>query len=279
MRLAPAAFLVLPRPLNCLIAGLSAYVGAFAVGVRWPTAEVWIAAISAALVLGAGNAFNDVVDLEIDRVNRPARPLPAGRISRRAGRLEALVLALGGAATAWWLGAVNGAIASAALVLLLVYSLWLKVRPGWGNLLIGLLGGAVFLFGAAAAGTWGRAWIPAGFACLFHLGREIIKDMEDVKGDSSRGARTLPLCWGLWRASLLASAIYLVLIAFTFIPWVLGTYGTAYLVPIVGLDLLVLVALYRLHRRREVLADAGLSRLLKVGMLLGLLAIVAGEGL
>ena len=57
----------------------------------------------------------------IDRVNRPTRPLPAGRLSHRAAGLEALSLALAGLAAAWWLGPVNGAIATAAVLLLLVY--------------------------------------------------------------------------------------------------------------------------------------------------------------
>ena len=277
MRPTPTAFLALPRPVNCLIAGLSAYVGAFATGVRWPPCEVWIAALSAALILGAGNAFNDVVDLEIDRVNRPTRPLPAGRLSRRAAGLEALSLALAGVAAAWWLGPVNGGIASAAALLLLVYSVSLKRTAFWGNLLVSVLGGAVFPFGAIATGVWGRSWIPAGLACLFHLGREIIKDMEDVRGDEAGSARTLPLRWGLRRAGLLASAIYLFLMLFTLLPWVLGIYGAAYLGLVIALDLLLALVLCRLHRRHGVVAEAGLSPILKVGMFVGLLAIVAGE--
>ena len=80
----PLAFLALMRPLNCLIAALSVYVGAFTIGLRWPTFDLGIAALSAALIAAAGNAFNDVRDVAIDRINRPTRPLPAGKLSERA---------------------------------------------------------------------------------------------------------------------------------------------------------------------------------------------------
>lgn len=274
---AAAALLALPRPLNCLITALSVGVGAFAAGSRWPSYEVWWAAFSAALIAGAGNVFNDVADLEIDRINRPRRPLPAGRLSRGAARVESLLLALAGAALALWLGPVMGAIALAIILLLLLYNLWLKRSALWGNLLVSAVAAAAFPYGALTTGDLGRSWIPAGFAFLFHLGRELVKDLEDVEGDRAAGARTLPLRLGLRPAARLAASIYLSLIAFTLVPWVLGLYGWGYLTLVAGVDGVASYAAFRLFCDHSAPKDASLSRLLKVGMLLGLLAVLAGE--
>lgn len=276
-RISIPALLALCRPLNCLITALSVWVGAFAAGSRWPFPEIGWAALAAALIAGAGNAFNDVVDLEIDRINRPRRPLPSGRLSRAAALAESGCLATGGAAIALWLGPETGAIALAVTLLLGLYSLYLKRSALWGNLLVSGVAAVAFPYGALAAGTLGRSWVPAGFAFLFHLGREILKDLEDVEGDRAAGARTLPLRLGLRASARLAASIYLLLIAFTLVPWMSGIYGWSYLALVAGVDSVAGYAIWRLLRDPQVPADASLSRLLKVGMLLGLLAVVAGE--
>jgi len=274
-RLVP--FFVLPRPVNCLITALSVGVGALTAGAHGSTVPVLLAALTAALVAGAGNVFNDIMDVDIDRVNRPARPLPAGRLSSRAARFEALLLALVGGGLAWGLSPAHGLLAGAVVAGLFLYSIYLKNSVLWGNVAIGLIAAAAFPYGALAAGALGRSWIPAGFAFLFHLGREIVKDIEDVEGDRARGIQTLPLRWGRSRAAWLASTIYLFLMIFTLVPWIAGLYGRAYLVLVLLVDLLALYALLRLRRLRAELADDALGRLLKAGMLLGLLAVAAGE--
>ena len=271
------AIFVLPRPLNCLITALAVYVGAFTAGVRWPSAPVLLAALSAALIAAAGYISNDLKDVDIDRINRPGRPLPAGRIGRRAATLEAWLCALAGLGLAWWLGALAGLAAGAIALGLVAYNLFLKRRAFWGNLLIAALSSAAFPYGALAAGSPGRSWIPAGFALLFHWGREIIKDMEDMEGDRARGARTLPLLWGRKRAILLASAVYSILIAFTLLPWLLDFYGMAYLLLVLGVDAALLWTVIQLHRGEAGRTPSSLNPLLKAAMFLGLLAIVAGE--
>ena len=271
------ALFVLPRPLNCLITALAVYVGAFTAGVRWPSAPVLLAALSAALIAAAGYISNDLRDVDIDRINRPGRPLPSGRISRRAAAMEAWIFAFCGLGLAWWLGPLAALAAGAIALCLLAYNLFLKRRAFWGNLLIGALSSAAFPYGALAAGSPGRSWIPAGFALLFHWGREIIKDMEDMEGDRARGARTLPLQWGPERAILLTSAVYSLLIAFTLIPWLLNLYGTAYLLLVLGVDATLLWTVIQLHRGGAGWTRSSRSPLLKAAMFLGLLAIVAGE--
>ncbi|MBC8424140.1 UbiA family prenyltransferase, partial [bacterium] len=161
--------------------------------------------------------------------------------------------------------------------ILIAYSIYFKNSTLWGNIAIGAVAAAAFPYGALAVAGTGRSWIPAGFALLFHLGREIVKDIEDVEGDRSLGLRTLPLRWGCRIAARTACVIFLFLILFTLLPWIADIYGPLYLGGVLLVDLLVLFTLFRLHRQHAALSDNSLGKLLKAGMFLGLAAVVLGE--
>lgn len=271
------ALLFLPRPLNGLITALSVGVGVLT-AVQVPTwLPILLAALSAALINGAGNVFNDLVDIDIDRINRPDRPLPARQLSATAAGVQTLLLTLVGCLCGFWLSPWHGLVALVVALLLVVYSLWLKNSLLWGNLLVAGIGAIAFPYGALAAGDIGRSWIPALFAFLFHIGREIVKDIEDVAGDRIRGEHTLPLRWGCANAALLAGFIYLLLIAVTWIPFFAGLYTGLYALALLPVNTLVLYVLWQLYRQRAILSDNRLGRLLKIGMFAGLLAIVLGE--
>ena len=272
-----SAFFLLPRPLNGLITALSVGIGALTADQAPAWSAVLLAAFSAALINGAGNAFNDLMDIDVDRINRPLRPLPAGRLSPSAARMQSLLLALAGCALAFWLSPWHGVIALVVVALLAVYSISLKHSLLWGNVLVAFVGAIAFPYGALVVGDIGRSWIPALFAVLFHLGREIVKDIEDVAGDQIRGERTLPLCWGRVQAAVLAAFVYLLLVGFTWMPFFMGIYGVLYALALLPVHALVGYVLWQLYRQRAVLADDRLGRLLKLGMFLGLVAIVVGE--
>ena len=281
------AFLLLPRPLNGLITALSVGVGLWTANAPPTWGPGLIAALSAALINGAGNAFNDLIDIDIDRINRPDRPLPSGRISPFIAGVQTLALSLAGCLLGFWLSPWHGSIALGVALLLALYSIFLKNSLLWGNILVAFVGALAFPYGALAAGDLGRSWIPALFALLFHTGREIVKDIEDVAGDRLRGDHTLPLRWGRNRAGWIAAAVYLLLLAIAWIPFFTGLYGAAYalaLAPVNGLVIYVLVQLYSRHAHPDNpakiaagRADHRLGRLLKIGMFLGLLAVVLGE--
>ena len=277
MGTAVAGLLQLTRPFNCLIALLSVLVGGFSAGALWLDRQLVVAGLSAALVMAAGNALNDLRDIDIDRINKPLRPLPSGVISPSAATAATLVLACAGLAAAWGVGTWTGLIASGAIALLTAYSLWLKSTVLWGNLVVSLLGGAAFPYGAIATGSWGRSWIPAGFAILLHFGREIVKDLEDVRGDVMGGVRTLPVR-NPRSAVITASIVLVLLIPLTLYPYLIGAYGWAYLLLVLPVDGLVAIGVwrmwwgYRLHHQVPTISPS-----LKAAMVLGLVAILAGE--
>ncbi|MFC1525309.1 geranylgeranylglycerol-phosphate geranylgeranyltransferase [Candidatus Latescibacterota bacterium] len=276
LRLASGA-LALTRPLNCGITAVSVLVGALTSGFLQWSDGLALATLSAALLTGAGNAYNDLLDLDIDRVNRPHRPLPSGRVSPHAARREAVTLGAIGLALAWWLGPICGVMASTVALGLVAYSHWLKRAGLAGNVVVSSLAAAAFPYGALAMGALGRSWVPAGFAFLYHLGREVAKDVEDMEGDRHQGTRSLALTLGARRARRVSATILSLLGVSAVVPWAAGMYGSPYLSIIVVLWAIVGAALTLLLIRPRPAGDQTLSRLLTAGMAVGLAAIAAGE--
>lgn len=192
------------RPANSVLAGVATAVGAFVAG--WHTEPAVVAAVVTALGTAAGNSVNDYYDADIDAVNRPDRPIPSGRIHRRdAAALAAALFAVALAATVALLPPLAVAIGVVNLVLLVVYSSHLKRLPFVGNAAVAFLAGSAFLFGGAAVDNAWDTVVLFGIAALVTLGREVVKDLEDVEGDREMGARTVPIAWGRKYALALAA--------------------------------------------------------------------------
>jgi 4-hydroxybenzoate polyprenyltransferase len=170
-----------------------------------------------------------------------------------------------------------GMIALTVAALLWMYSLWLKRTVLLGNFAIAFCGGMAFIYGAAAVEYPPGGMYPALFAFLIHLGREIIKDVEDVAGDRLCGAMTLPVVMGN-RSALKGAAIVLIsLIIATFIPYWVGKYSPTYLKLVVILvDLPLLLIILFLRKGLESRGLRRVSQALKLIMVGGLVALYVG---
>ncbi|MFW5930005.1 MAG: UbiA family prenyltransferase, partial [Halobacteriota archaeon] len=216
------------RPANAVLAGFAAAVGALVAG--FETTPAATAATATALGTMAGNAVNDYYDVDVDRVNRPDRPIPRGAIARRdAAWLAAACFAVAVTITVALLPALAVAIGVVNLVLLVVYSSHLKRTPLAGNVVVAYLSGSAFLFGGAAVGDVEATLVLFGLASLVSLGREIVKDVEDMEGDREAGASTLPVAWGAGPSLVLASASVGVAAGLAPLPYLFGGYGGVYL--------------------------------------------------
>lgn len=140
----------LVRPANLPTAAADALAGAAIVGAASPRAYVALAAASMLLYAG-GVALNDVFDAELDALERPERPIPAGVISSRAGFFTAAVLMAGGIALAFTVGTVAGIVATAVAYAAVVYDRWAKHNPLWGPVVMGACRALNLLLGMAAA--------------------------------------------------------------------------------------------------------------------------------
>jgi len=268
------AYIELVRPHNCVIAGVAAVVGALVASEGELLPLMVFVFMAAALVCGGGNAINDYCDREIDAINRPQRPIPSGRLTPAQALGAGRYLFLVGVILALPLGLYCVALAIFNSLLLAVYSTWLKRLGLPGNLAIAYLVGSTFLFGGLAVGKLKLVGVLAAMAALSTAGRELVKDIEDMKGDRKLGLKTFPLRWGPRPAAFLAAAFIGGAMILSPLPFKLGLDGV-YLGVVsasIALFLLALVVVLRNPR-----AGAGkASRICRIGMGLGVLAFLAG---
>ncbi len=238
---------------------------------------MFFAAFSGGLIAASGMIINDIFDYEIDKVNKPKRPIASGKISLQSastfyGILVGISLLLN-----LFLYLNAQIIAMTAIILLFYYSYKLKRTPLIGNIVIGLLTGFAFIYGGAVAGNIEQTIFPAMFAFLINVGREIIKDMEDVEGDAKEGAVTFPIKYGIKKAGMVASIFLIVLMIVTIIPVIIHYYGMQYFFSVMlGVNSVILYVIISLMKNQSVKNLHTLSTILKYDMVVGLIAIYVG---
>jgi 4-hydroxybenzoate polyprenyltransferase len=164
-------------------------------------------------VAAAGYIINDYYDIKIDAINKPQRLVVGKGVNRRQAMLAHLLLSSIGVIVGFTLSWAVGLINAGAVLLLWGYSAQLKKMLLLGNITIAFLSATMLLVVAVNLGTDNKAvWAYALFAFLISLVREIIKDMEDVKGDATFGCRTLPIVAGIpgskWALYFLMAVFY-----------------------------------------------------------------------
>lgn len=266
-------YLKITRPLNNILTALAVFIGAWTAAWAGPLDKLILALLSASVISAGGYVINDFFDLETDRINKPSRPLPEGKVKAKSALVFSLILFLIGLVLSLLIKKIAFIVALTAVVLLVLYSLKLKRAPLIGNLLVSFVCGLAFVYGGMVAKDFRLSLIPAGFAFLFHLGREILKDVEDVRGDLSVRAQTVPIAWGVDLSLLLTTFVFSGLIFLTIVPYYLNLFPLLYLALVIGLDLLLLYVMISMWRDQSKSNLGMLSGVLKFGMILGLVAI------
>ena len=172
-------------------------------GASW---RVVLAAPFALLVLAtlcvaaAGYIINDYYDVKIDTVNRPGRLVIGRLVNRRHAMMAHLILSGIGIVVAGVLSPLLGLVHVGSALLLWGYSVRFKRVALVGNVSIATLTAALVLLPELQTRT-GQAgpWVYALAALLLTIVREIVKDVEDMRGDAQHDCRTLPIVWGVSR--------------------------------------------------------------------------------
>ncbi|MFM7711008.1 MAG: geranylgeranylglycerol-phosphate geranylgeranyltransferase [Ferruginibacter sp.] len=173
--------------------------------------------VASVCIAAGGYAINDYFDVWIDHVNKPDRVVVDNVIRRRTVMLLHLLLSTTGLSLSFLVSYQTGiwsiGLGNLAVVFLLwLYSTTFKKQLLIGNLIISfmtawvlivgylLVGGRFIysgdLWSAETAGLLKKTMLYAGFAFSTTLIREVVKDLEDVAGDSKFGCKTMPIVWG-----------------------------------------------------------------------------------
>ena len=218
-------YLALTRPGNAILTAIAVVAGAFIA--KGPEdildfqTEIIICCVSAMMLVGGGNALNDYNDRESDKKNHPERPIPRGEISADAALNYSYTLIGLGLAILFLapnkidkLSLMPFVIALLGIITLIAYENGLKAAGIAGNIAVGLMSGAVFLYAGMAVNDPGPTIWMFGLAILATITREIIKDIQDLEGDKDRF--TLPAKIGIDMSLNLATLILLVAIGLSY---------------------------------------------------------------
>ncbi|MEB3817099.1 MAG: UbiA family prenyltransferase, partial [Desulfurococcales archaeon] len=222
--------------------------------------------------------LNDIVDLEIDRVNAPWRPLPAGKISKRVALYCFAALSVLGLLSAYSTGVETLLVALIAWILAVLYDVKAKKMGLPGNAIVAFNVAVPLLYGAALVGDLPPR-IAAFWVMIFlsALAREIAKGIADVKGDSRAGVTTIAVTKGERVAALLSLLLYGAAVAVSPVPVMKGWVSpTAYLPLILVVDTLLIYSALRLLVRPEREVALWHKRVVLLAMLLGLIGFYLG---
>ncbi len=282
------AYVELARPGNAAMASFSALLGMLVVlGPDLADPDMLVPVVLGMLVpflvTAGGNSLNDYMDQMVDMEAHPDRPLPSGRITHGQAMWFGMACFFVGLALAASIVTFTDIdllpvlVAVLAVTLLFCYEASFKYRGLPGNVVVAVLSALTFVFGASVLAepdheAWATVLVLFALAFFASTGREIAKDIEDVEAD--RGTRvTLPITVGVGLAAGVATVLIVAAVAMSPFPfWPLGTMGWAYLAIVIVADVVFLYSLPLLRRQ-----PGGAQRLHKVGMLLALLAFLAGS--
>jgi len=274
------------RPINCLMGALSVVIGLLNTRLDVPldkfTVNIIIGVFTYIFLAASGNTINDIYDIEIDKINRPERPIPRGSISlKQAKNLFFLYLGIGLILSLLntlilSLPPINLALAFFFGFIAWVYAKWGKKSGFLGNIIVGVSFSIGLVYGAYLNSSIIPPYILYFFITAFSLlvAREIIKGCEDIEGDKNQGVKTLAIKIGI-KASRNISVIF-ALVAVTFFVLPIFTsilniflFAIFMVISLIEVGYTIVLMLTSDLRKKDL---KKISLLLKIGMLLGLIS-------
>jgi len=263
-----SALLQLVRWANALTAAAGVIIGAWWAG--WgPLEPIALTALAAIGLTAAANSWNDLADVAIDFVAHPDRPLPAGRLSVAEADRVGMAAATIAVVAASMVSVTLGVCSVVVLVLMKLYSPWLKRAGFAGNLLVSVLASLPFAYGAYAVGAW-RVAIPLVLiAAPLHLARELAKDLDDRNADRQM-RRTMPVVLGVPTTR----AVMIVALAAFCAALAIGLAPEAHSPPIFVIALIPALALLALATARALRGSPGSPACFKLAMVCAMAALL-----
>ncbi|MCP9756897.1 prenyltransferase [Lacihabitans sp. CCS-44] len=236
--------------------------------------EFLILVLSTVLIAAGGYIINDYFDVKIDQINKPDEVFVGRIIKRRYALLIHQILSGMGVVLGLFLSWKILLVNSFSVTILWFYASIFKKKPFSGNLIVAFLT-ALSISEIALYYEPGRIIIHiyALFAFFINLIREIIKDMEDMKGDAAHGSKTLPIFLGIRKTKNIIYSLLVLFVALVLILLAkLSNFNLWLCFGILGLLLLLMLYKLILADRKKHFAE--LSRICKIIMLLGVASIV-----
>ncbi len=209
-------YLELLRPFTLIAPVVGVFSGAIIASRDMPGILVLIGAFSAAVLNAASNVTNQYFDLEIDKINKPLRPLPSRRIQNKKAGAFALILYFVSLALSWLVNPRFFLIVLIAAIFTFLYSappFRIKKYPFLSSVCIALPRGMLLIVAgwSIVSPVWViEPWFIGLIFALYLMGASVTKDFSDIKGDREFSIKTLPVLYGPERsAKIIAPFFYL----------------------------------------------------------------------
>lgn len=274
-------YLDLIRPVNCVMIGFAVIVGAFVSrppSVPW--AQLALGFLTGFFVCAYSMAVNDIYDLEVDRVNRPDRPIPRRRVSTGgASRLSYVMLGAGVASSLASLNPLAVVIAVVYALLSWAYNGRAKQTGIAGNLIVASSLAIPFIYGGAISGgsIGGSLLLMMALTAFFSgVGREVVKAMADVEGDARRNVSSVARSRGLGTAASVGAAFFVLAVLTSWVPLFTGLANQVYAFGVVVPDVIFVYLAVTIVARHEPSSAYRVKRIALAGMTVGLLVFIGG---
>jgi len=199
-------FVALVRPFTLLAPVIAGFFGSLIClkGEFWAHwLEVVYVTFTLMLCQAVGQCVNQACGATEDKINKPYRPIPSGKVT--VGEAYGLALLL--AVIALWRAFVVGVKFGLMISLLLFFAVFYNLKPfqarkylwvnlAWMSVSRGLLP-MVVIWSAYRSPLEAKPWLLGSIAFLWVFAFQPTKDLTDVKGDAKYGIRTLPVAYGV----------------------------------------------------------------------------------
>ncbi|MBY9005558.1 MAG: geranylgeranylglycerol-phosphate geranylgeranyltransferase [Candidatus Lokiarchaeota archaeon] len=282
------AAIEITRPINDVIGCLTVIIGLLNTRRSIPTIDLILnlilGAITYFLIASSGMIINDIFDLEIDRINRPTRPIPRGDITLK----EAKILFISTFALGIIIAIINSIMLNLGFLNIIIaiffgfigwlYAAWGKKSGFLGNIIVSISFSIGLIYGAVLNGSSIPIYIYYFFLTSFFLllAREIVKGCEDIEGDKKEGVRTLAILLNIRKALYISIMFDIFAIIFFILPIFTDIINlfTFFISMSFGLAIVIIATLFSLRSKLENHEFKKISLLLKIGAFLGLVAFI-----
>ncbi len=194
---------------------------------KFPSLIIYIISIiSPSIISMASFIINDYYDYDIDKINNKPNPISEGIFSKSFAFNTSIILFIIGSIISLGINIYAFLIASIFSILAFLYSYKLKLLTLLGNAYIALAMAIPFLYAMAVDLNYSSLDLIIFFIIFFSgLGREIHGTIRDIKGDSIRGVKSLPMIIGTKNAAVIASIFYSIAIVLSYTIYLLKPFN------------------------------------------------------
>ena len=231
------------------------------------------------LLSGSALTLNDYFDIEVDKINTPQRPIPAGLLTPSDAIWLTGIATLIGLSAALFIGPLAFVLGIVFWGIGVLYNWRYKANGLWGNLMVAASVGITFILGGIAVSQPLNkiVWFFGLIAFLIDLAEEIAGDAMDMEGDTKRHSKSIAITLGRNPALRITASLFILVALLSYIPFVLGWLKASYLLLVCAINIAVILFTLRLLRSQT--SDEGRSAMrgIYLSILFGMLLFIGAQ--